>query len=152
MGDYVKIGSQITVGGAVTEEELRKLAKKGVKAVVNLRQEGEDERQIPTAKEEQIARSAGMDYVHLPVTMRNLDFSVVEQFSQAIERLPKPVHVHCKAGTRAGAFAVMHMATHQAMSGEEALARADIIGLNLSSPDLRQFIKAYIDQHIKVRA
>ncbi|MBV8234184.1 MAG: hypothetical protein JO075_00645 [Acidimicrobiia bacterium] len=46
-----------------------------------------------------------MQYVHIPVSMKDKRPELIDQFREDLGRLPGPVFVPCHKGQRAGAFA-----------------------------------------------
>jgi uncharacterized protein (TIGR01244 family) len=145
----MKINDQVTVGPQPSEEEIQKLGQQGFKSVVNFRTEGEDEQPLSPQAEGQKVKSAGMDYLHIPVSMKAMGPELVDQFRQKYPDLPKPVFAHCKSGKRAGAMVMMDMAVEHGMTGEQTLQQAEKMGFKCDQPELKEFVKSYVDSHTK---
>lgn len=64
----MQINDQVSVGPQPSEEEPQKLGQQGFKTVVNFRTEGEEEQPLSPQAEGEKAKSAGMEYLHLPVS------------------------------------------------------------------------------------
>lgn len=143
----MKINDQVTVGGQPTEEELRKLAQQGFLSVVNFRTEGEEDQPLSPQAEGEKVSAAGMDYLHIPVSLEAMGPELVDQFREKLTELPKPVFAHCKSGKRAGAMVVMDMAVEQGMTGEQTLQKAKEMGFECDQPELEQFVQSYVDSH-----
>ena len=78
-------------------QELRRL---GFTTIVNNRPDGEDPNQPGSAAEEQAARAAGLDYVHIPVTSTGMTEADARLLKDTIEQAPGPVVAHCRSGAR----------------------------------------------------
>lgn len=148
--ERMKINDQITVGPQPSENELQQLKEQGFRTVVNLRAEGEEEQPLSPEDEGTIVRNLGLEYLHIPVAMKEIHPEQVDQFRAELARLPKPMYAHCKGGKRAGAFAMMHLACEQGMSGEATIQRAMDMGFKCDKPELKEFVRKYVDDHAPV--
>jgi uncharacterized protein (TIGR01244 family) len=149
MAEKMKINDQVTVGPQPSAEEIKQLNQQGFKALVNFRTDGEDEQPLSPKAESEKVKSAGMEYLHVPVSMESMGPELVDQFREKYAELPKPVFAHCKSGKRAGAMVMMHMAVEQGMSGEQTLRKAEEMGFECEQEELREFVKNYVDNHAK---
>lgn len=149
MAGKMKINDEVTVGPQPADEEIRQLNGQGFKSVVNFRTEGEAEQPLSPQAEEEIVKSAGMAYLHIPVSMQSMGPELVDQFRDRYAGLPKPVFAHCKSGKRAGAMVMMQMAVEQGMSGDQTLQQAEEMGFECEQEELRRFVKSYVDNHSK---
>jgi uncharacterized protein (TIGR01244 family) len=145
--DRIKINERITVGAQPGEEQLGGLAREGFKSIINLRTAGEPEQPLSPEQEGERVRAEGMEYVHIPVSTKEMKAEQVDQFRRELGRLPGPVFVHCHKGKRAGAFAMMHTAVEADMTGEQTLQRAEQMGFECDTPELKEFVTGYIDRH-----
>lgn len=143
----MKINDQVSVGAQPTEAELRKFAQQGFLSVVNFRTEGEEDQPLSPQAEGEKVSAAGMDYLHTPVSLEAMGPERVDQFREKLTELPKPVFAHCKSGQRAGAMVVMDMAVEQGMTGEQTLQKAKEMGFECDQPELKQFVRSYVDSH-----
>lgn len=147
MARRIKLSDGLSVDtGQPTREELGRLAQEGFKTVVNLRTAGEQNQPLSPEAEGEVARKAGLDYLHIPVASTDPRPEQVDQFREKLSELPGPVLVHCASGKRSGAFAMLQLATQEGLSGEEALARARTLGFDWKSPELEGFVRQYLDQ------
>lgn len=128
----------IAVAGQPDEARLREWAQAGVRTVVNLRHGGEDAMPMPIEAEGELVHSLGMDYVHLPVSMKppppegdGADEKLATAFEKvlAAAREAGPVAVHCKLGQRAGAMVLIALGRHQGWDGATAVGAAEALGL-----------------------
>ena len=143
----MQINSQVTVGGQPSRDDLNQLKRDGFKSVVNFRTAGEDDQPMSPDQESDATESLGMEYVHLPVSMNSMGPELVDRFRSQFDELPKPVFVHCASGKRAGAMVMMHLASEQGWSGQQTLEKAEQMGFECDKPELRQFVKQYVDQY-----
>lgn len=138
-----KITTEISIGGQPESADLQQLKKDGYRSVINLRRPDENHALTPS-DEGKVVQSLGMEYFNLPVSPQKLTASEAEKFREKMRELPKPVFVHCQGGTRAGAFALLHLGTESGWTGEEAFGKAEKAGFKCESPALRQFVSAYL--------
>lgn len=147
MADRMQIDDELTVGAQPSESEIETLAKDGFKSVVNFRTAGEDDQLLSLDKEESQVIAAGMKYLHVPISMKSMNQAKVDEFRKRLESLPKPAFAHCKTGKRAGAMTMMHVAVENGMSGEQTLKKAEEMGFECDVPELKEFVKTYVDSH-----
>jgi protein tyrosine phosphatase (PTP) superfamily phosphohydrolase (DUF442 family) len=89
-----------------------------------------------------------MHYVNAPVDLSELSGELATQVLVCIDEMPKPVLIHCGVSMRAGAMALMNVATRQGLTAEQAFAKAEEIGFDCSAyPQMKEFFKSYVDQH-----
>lgn len=147
MEDRMKLSDHVSVGAQPSEEQLGQMAREGVKAVVNLRTEGEEGQPFSPSEEGEKVRALGMQYLHIPVSSKEPRAEQVDQFRGEVPGLPGPVFVHCAKGKRAGAFAMMHQAVESGWSGDETLEKAEQMGFECDEPALKDFVRGYIDKN-----
>jgi uncharacterized protein (TIGR01244 family) len=137
MGNTKKVSDELSTAGQVTPEQLQQAAQEGFKSVLNLR--SPDETGYLSDEEQQV-EAAGLQYAGVPVQISEPDHKQVEEAIQEIENLPKPVLVHCGAGARATAIALIATATQKGLTHEQITQKAQELGLNLDQPHLKQFL------------
>jgi len=147
MKDLKKINDQITVSRQPTADDIAQLKNDGFRTIVNLRTQGEEDQPMSPEEERQAVEKAGMKYVHLPVSAASMGPELVDKFRKEIAEVPAPALVHCQAGTRAGAFTMMATATKEGWSGDETLEKAKAMGFACEAPQLKQFVRSYVDSH-----
>lgn len=152
MPERMKFNDQLTVGPQPSENELESFPSEGFRSVVNFRTAGEDDQPLSPEAEGEKVRSAGMSYLHVPVSIDGMEMSQVDEFRKHYASLPQPVFAHCKSGKRAGAMMMMHTAVENGMSGEQALEQAKNMGFECDKPELEQFVKEYVNQRTKAKA
>jgi uncharacterized protein (TIGR01244 family) len=117
----------------------------GYRSLVNLRCEEQESQPRTPHAEREIAREAGLRYVHFPVSGASFDAARVDEFRREIQALPEAVHLHCASGKRASAFAMMHIAVEPGQPGEDVLRRAEEMGFAWDVPEMTKFVCAYLD-------
>lgn len=140
----IKIDDKVTAGAQPDEDDLATLARQGVTTIINLRRAGESNQPITPEAEGEKAKALGLRYVHLPVSVADLRPEQVQAFTQAVELSDGPVYVHCGAGQRACAFALMSKADGQGSAADGVLAEAKEKGIDLPDKAVVDFIKAYV--------
>lgn len=142
-----KVNDDITVAGQITQDDLQDAAQAGFKSVLNLRAPLEDGF---LTDEPQLAANSGLRYANIPVTKDALNDDLTTQVLSEIDALPKPLLIHCAAGMRAGAMALMNVATRSGMSAQQAMEKAQAMGFDCNSePELKAYFEHYVDSHQK---
>lgn len=151
MEKTIKMNDQITVGGQPTATDLQQLAQQGFKTIINLRTSNEENQPLKPDEEGSVVEQLGMQYVHIPVSTENMDEAQVSRFRDQLAQLPGPQFVHCGTGRRAGALTMMQTAIEQGMSGGQAIEKAEQMGFECDHPQLKDFVKSYIDRNTPKR-
>jgi uncharacterized protein (TIGR01244 family) len=145
MLERIQITEMLSAGAQPTEQHLRDLAAQGVRSIVNLRLDDEEDQPLSPMKEGELVKALGMEYRHIPVSKENMTPELVDKFRAELTRIQEPVFVHCHKKTRAGALTMMHQAIESGLSGDEALEQARAIGFECNHPELERFFSSYID-------
>lgn len=110
-------------------EEIAELSQRGYRSIISNRPENESEDQPEWLDLKAAAAARGMDAVQIPVVMGQIGDSQVDAFREALERLPKPIAVFCRTGTRS---ALMWALANQAsLTVDERIAIASKEGYDL---------------------
>lgn len=149
MDNAMKINDQVTVGQQPSEDQIEQLRQQGFKTIVNFRTEGEEDQPLSPQAEGERVEAAGMEYLHVPVSMKAMGPETVDQFRAKFADLPKPVYAHCKGGKRAGAMVMMHFSCEHGVTGEQTLQKSQEMGFECDQPELIEFVKNYVDQNTK---
>jgi uncharacterized protein (TIGR01244 family) len=142
-----KLDEFITVGSQPSVMQIRELSRRGFRSIVNLRLDGERGESMKPADEGRTALEAGLEYGHVPISLEDLTPEIVERFRYEMDRLPTPVYVHCREGTRARAMAMVHVAIEADCTWEEALKLAASLGLAPECEETREHIRRYMEAH-----
>ena len=95
------MSENVGFAGQIGPEHLVQVVEKGFKAVINNRPDMEGGPEQPTsAKIEEAARVAGLDYVYQPVVAGQITEMDVRTFANHFNELPKPVLMFCRTGNR----------------------------------------------------
>jgi len=115
------------VSGALDAEDMARLARSGVRHVVNLRPREED----PRFDEEQAAKQNGLRYHHLPIAgPKSLTKENVERFDAVLRQVGSdPALLHCSSGNRVGALVALREGWIKGRSTDEAIEQGRRWGL-----------------------
>lgn len=86
--------------GQVYAEDFSAIAAKGFRTVINARPDHEAPDQPTSDTLAAAAANAGLQYEYLPVIPNQIREQDIEQFSQYLDTLPKPVLTFCRTGNR----------------------------------------------------
>ena len=128
------LDEKVLVAGQIDESDVAEAAAAGVTTIVNNRPDGEEPGQPEGASIESAARSAGLDYVHIPVA-GGLSADQVEAMADAIDAAPGKMLLFCRSGTRSTYLWALARARSGA-DGETLAEQAAEAGYDLS-PILR---------------
>lgn len=136
-----KIGS-LYVAGQPQQDDIKQIAKRGIKRVITLR----SKREVKW-DEDGLVREAGMEFIRIPVTRP--DRIADEQFDRVRSLLresgPKPTLLHCGAATRVAAMWIPFRILDEGVDRETAIKESQQIGL--SGGSLLSRALAYVDTH-----
>ena len=109
ISNFEQVNDTILRGAAPSDENLRLLAKSGVKTIVDLRMAG------PAVKHESgVAHELGINYVHVPLGFKSPNLSEMTRVLGVLNDSEKqPVFVHCRQGAdRTGMTIGMYRRIH----------------------------------------
>ncbi len=141
MKEPTKVSAKISAGGQPTEEDIAALKAKGVRKIINLRRDGEQNQPLDPAAEGDVVKGAGMEYLHIPVDPKNLDPSSSAAVTKAIEESDGPVYVHCAAGGRAVTHALLADAKAQGSSADKVFKKAEEIGAPITDEGFKAYVR-----------
>ena len=144
--NFARVETTVACAGAVKPEALAELKKMGFASVINLRLANEPGAEIDA--EAAAAKTAGVNFVHIPFSTQSPDPAVVDTFLKVITTPGnEPAFIHCASGNRAAAMwfvkRVQIDGWNQERAGEEAAA------LGLTNVALKQFVVDYVQSHKK---
>lgn len=90
----------LSVMPQVSESDIAELSRRGFRAIIGNRPEGEAADQPKWSALKAAALAAGMEAVHIPVVASQIDAEDIRAFREALERLPRPIAAFCRTGTR----------------------------------------------------
>lgn len=139
--NMTQVEPTIACAGATDAAAIPEIAKRGYKAMINLRLANERDAHIDDAKE--AAATAGIRYIHLPFDVSNPDDLLVDRFiAEVTDSANQPVFVHCGSANRAAGLWMIKRVTVDGWDTARAETEARAIGL--SSPSLRDWALAEI--------
>lgn len=91
----------VTVLDQPSVEDIGELADRGYRSIIGNRPEGESADQPEWNDLKAAATARGMEAVQIPVVASAITAADIDAFTEALERLPKPIAAFCRTGTRA---------------------------------------------------
>ncbi len=83
--DFKEASDNIFFGGQPTPEDLKGMAERGVKTVINLRTPDEDQPELPLDRAAAEAEALGMKYVHIPVALNDFSDNFLANVSRELQ-------------------------------------------------------------------
>jgi uncharacterized protein (TIGR01244 family) len=144
--NFSRLQTTIACAGAVEVSAVPDIKKLGYNSIINLRQASEQGANIEASQA--AAKTAGINYVHIPFNTQAPDPEIVPQFLAAVTApANQPAFVHCAGAGRAAAmWMIKRMQVDgwdQQKAGEEAAA------LGLANERLKQFAIDWVATHKK---
>ena len=147
--NFHKVSDQLYRGAQPSEPGFKKLSELGIKTLVNLR--GEDENnQI----EKKAAESAGLRYftVPLPGLSAPSDEQVARVMAVINDPENQPVFIHCKRGAdRTGTIGAIYRISREGWTADKAIAEARRYGMSWAEFGMRSYISNYYKQQIRTQ-
>lgn len=141
--NFSRVDTAFACGGATTPVAIQALKADGFTSIVNLR--AADEPGANVADEGSAARTAGIQYCHLPFRTATPDTAIVDRFLAVVgQPTNQPVFIHCSTASRAAALWLIKRARLDGWTVEEALTEAEAIGL--TSEPLKQFALDFVSR------
>src|SRR6476646_7260806 len=98
--NFARLDTTIACAGATTPAAVAGLKQMGYAAIINLREASEAGADIDA--EAAAAKTAGLNFIHLPFNTAMPDPAVVDRFLNAVtDAKNHPAFVHCASGNRA---------------------------------------------------
>jgi uncharacterized protein (TIGR01244 family) len=142
--NFARVETTIACAGATTPAAVAGIKKMGYASIINLRQASEPGADVEG--EAAAAKSAGINYVHLPFDAASPDRSVVDAFLKAVTApANQPVFVHCASANRAAAMWMIKRIQVDKWDADRAGAEAAALGL--TSAALKTFALDYVQAH-----
>ena len=139
--NFAHVETTVACAGATTPAALAEVKRMGYASVVNLRQASEAGADIDA--EAAAARTAGLNYVHLPFNAAAPDPLLVDNFLTAVTNpRNQPAFIHCASANRAAALWLIKRVEVDKWDVERASAEAAALGL--TNPALKTFALDHI--------
>jgi uncharacterized protein (TIGR01244 family) len=144
--NFSKLQTTIACAGAVEVSAVPEIKKLGYNSIINLRQASEQGANIEQSTA--AAKTAGINYIHIPFNAQAPDPDLVPKFLAAVTApANQPAFVHCAGAGRA---ATMWMIKRMQVDGWDAQkAGEEAAALGLSNDRLKQFAIDYVATHKK---
>jgi len=126
----IQIDDKLSISDQITIDDVKELADEGVKILMCNRPDGEEPNQLTCAQVKAAADENGMQFVHIPVSGRDIPYEVLEKFTTTLDSCSEKIHAYCRTGTRSSFFWGLHMANKN--STNEILAKAESLGFSLA--------------------
>ena len=142
--NYRAVDQKLSTSGQPTEEQIASVAREGFSVVINLALHNDPRYSL--RDEPGLAKSLGMEYVHIPVQFEAPMENDLLAFFAAMEKYQKQkVLVHCAANMRVTAFLGLYRTIKQHKPIEEAFALMKTIWE--PNPIWSSFISAMLAKH-----
>jgi uncharacterized protein (TIGR01244 family) len=137
-------GSKIGFGGMTPDSAMNWLKSQGYATVINLRLAGEEGVDIECSRD--AAEAAGLNYVHLPFSAKELDQKLIGEFLATLgDSANQPVYIHCRSATRVAALWIIGRVLRDNWELDATRKEADAIA---QKPDhALAFATAYLKSH-----
>lgn len=117
--NFLQLSEDIATSGQPTEDQFRDIGQAGYEVVINLGLTGTG---YALEDEEDLVRSLGMEYVHIPVIWENPTLENLDDFFSAMDLLRgKKVFVHCAANMRVSVFMALYRVRYLGWKVEQAV-------------------------------
>ena len=83
--DFKAASDNIYFGGQPTPEDLKDMAERGVKTIINLRLPDEDQSELPLDQAGAEAEKLGMKYVHIPAALNDFSDGLLAHVGEALQ-------------------------------------------------------------------
>ena len=144
--NFSRLQTTIACAGAVEVSAIPDIKKLGFASIINLRQATEQGANIEASTAQ--AKSAGLNYVHIPFNAQAPDAEAVPKFLAAVTApANQPAFVHCAGAGRAAA---MWMIKRMQVDGWDAQkAGEEAAALGLANERLKQFAVDWVAKNKK---
>ena len=144
--NFTNVSPTIACAGATEARVIPELAKRGYKAVINLRLATEQGADIEGTRAAALA--AGIRFIHLPFNNQQPDPAVVDAFIAATSDVAnQPTFINCGSAGRVAAMMIARRMVADGWTQEQALAEAATIGP--PSPANQEFVLKYVAERRK---
>lgn len=143
--NYARLETTVACAGAISPEQaVPAIKKEGFASIINLRESSEPGANVE--QEEQLARSAGLKYFHVPFNGGTPDPNAADAFITAITSPgAEPAFIHCSGGNRAATMWMIKRMVVDRWDVDRATKEA--MALGQTSAPLRQFAVEYARSH-----
>jgi uncharacterized protein (TIGR01244 family) len=127
------VTAEIILAGQPQPDDWDRLVEDGFDAVINMRSDPER-----AAVQSQVARQAGLDYIHLNLPAYELEPEHIQQFQDVLNQLnSERILIHCRTGSRVGLIWMLHRMLNEGWS--EQAAAEELVAAGYDEDDLDTF-------------
>lgn len=152
MPDRITINERVTVGPQPSGDDFAELKRLGYRAVVNLRAAGEPELPFSPEEEEVLAARQELKYLHVAMPGPCPRLEDVDRLSEEMDRLPAPIFVHDRTGSRAGLVILLYLAEEEGWSVDDVLEKAREMNFGCESDESEEFVRGYLKKRRRAAA
>jgi len=135
--NFSRVETTVACAGATTPAALADVKRMGYASVVNLRLASEAGAEIEA--EAAAAKTAGLNYIHIPFNAAAPDATLVDDFLKAVTNpRNQPAFIHCASANRAAALWMIKRVEVDKWDVDRASAEAAALGL--TNPALKTFV------------
>lgn len=139
--NFTQVDPTIACAGATETASLDGLKADGFKSIINLRLASERGANVDENRAR--AEALGINYIHIPVDMSNLDPASIDRFLEEVRKPENtPVFLHCGSASRVGAMMIAKRVLIDGWDIDRAVEEARTIGMRGDA--LEQFARTYI--------
>jgi uncharacterized protein (TIGR01244 family) len=144
--NYAHVQTTVACAGATTPASLTEIKRLGYKSVINLREATEQGADVEG--EAAAAKTAGINFVHLPFNARMPEPTLADNFLKAVtDPANVPAFIHCASGNRAAAMWALKRIQVDGWDADRAFAEATELGLTNAA--LKTYVLDYVQAHKK---
>lgn len=100
MSDFRKLSESVLASPQIEMADIEAAKAAGVTLIINNRPDGEDPEALQSVQVEAAAKSAGLDYVAIPVGHSGFSEPQIAQMEAALSEATGKVLAYCRSGTR----------------------------------------------------
>jgi uncharacterized protein (TIGR01244 family) len=142
--NFAKLETTIACAGATTPAAVAGLKQMGYASIINLREASEAGADVDA--EAAAAKTAGINYIHLPFNTASPNPAVVDSFLKAVtDAKNQPAFVHCASANRAAAMWMIKRMQVDKWDADRAGTEAAALGLTNGA--LKTFALEYVATH-----
>ena len=128
--DIRPLTDDFAVSPQIDAADIPAIAEEGYRSILCNRPDGEEYGQPDYDAIAEAARAEGLEVRSVPIVSGMVTQEALEDFVQALEKLPKPVLAYCRSGTRC--TMLWSIAQHGVMDDDEIVKRAAGAGYDMA--------------------
>jgi uncharacterized protein (TIGR01244 family) len=144
--NFARLETTIACAGATKATAVPELKKMGFASIINLREASEAGADVEA--EEAAAKTAGINYTHIPFNVASPAPDTVDRFLAAVTKPENtPAFIHCAGGGRAATMWAIKRMKVDGWDQQKAIEEAEALGMN--NDRLKNFAVNYVQTHPK---